>query len=196
VKKQRAAEMTISLKRMPWICYLVYCLGTVFFLYPFLHELGHAIFAWLFGGKVVQITIYPSCYTECFIRPGQTLCYIMAAMAGILFPLLCSLMVSTRRVEGFLVALSIRIMSLAYSVGELVSVSRCIMGSATETSDLGVLVYTLSIDPYIPLILAGFLMILSLLLLVAMDPTPLVVHLSSGKGDRVSHGHASRYGSY
>lgn len=174
---------------------LLRVLVVVFMAYPFLHELGHAIFAWLFGGKVVQITIFPSCYTECLIRPGQTLCYIMTAMAGILFPLLCSLMVNTKRVDGFLVVLSIRIMSLAYSVGELVSVSRCIMGSATETSDLGVLVYTLSIDPYIPLVLAGFLMILSLLLLVSMDPSPLVAQLLSGKGNRVSHGHASRYGS-
>jgi hypothetical protein len=185
-EKERGYRLIVLLLRI---------LVVVFVAYPFLHELGHAIFAWLFGGKVVQITVFPSCYTECFIRPGQTLCYIMTAMAGILFPLLCSLAVNTRRVDGFLVVLSIRIMSLAYSVGELVSVSRCIMGSTIETSDLGVLVYTLSIDPYILLVLAGFLMILSLLLFVAMDPARLVMQLPTCKGDKVSRGHAQRYGS-
>lgn len=143
---------------------------TVFIIYPLLHELGHALAAWIFGGKVVRITIFPAFYTECYIRPDQFVCYIMTAMAGILLPLICSAAINTCSERGFLVALCLQVMSVGYSAGELVCVSKCVLGSVTETSDLSVLTYETGIDPYVSLVLAGLLLILSLILLVATEP--------------------------
>ena len=57
------------------ISFIVLVLGTVFVLYPVIHELGHALAAFLFGGEVVRITVFPAFYTECFIRPDQFGCY-------------------------------------------------------------------------------------------------------------------------
>ena len=149
---------------------IVVSFATIFLLYPLLHELGHALAAWIFGGTVVRITIYPAFYTECYIRPEQLGCYIMTAISGILFPLLCSLAVRSHSKQGFLVVFCLRIMSVGYSAGELVCVSKCILGSTAETSDLSVLIYKTQVDPYVSLVLAGFLLILALLLLVSIDP--------------------------
>ena len=149
---------------------LIFLLSSFFLLYPFLHELGHALAAWLFGGRVVRITIYPSFCTECDLRPEQLVCYIVTAMAGILFPLFCSLLLDSRRVRGFLVVFSLRIMSLCYSLNELVCVSRCVLGSTREVSDLSVLVYETGLSAYVSLVLAGFLLILSLIFLVILEP--------------------------
>ncbi len=153
---------------------------TILLLYPLLHEFGHAVAAWMFGGKVVRITIFPTFYTECFIRPEQLGCYIMTAMAGILLPLICSVTINTRSVRGFLIALCLQVMSVGYSTGELVCVSKCVLGSVTETSDLSVLIYETDINPYVPLVLAGLLLILSLVLLAATEPVSGFVPIIQG----------------
>lgn len=152
-------------------------MAVVFLLYPFLHELGHALVGWLLGGEVIRITIYPSFYTECLIRPDQLGCYIMTAMAGILFPLLISALIGSGHIGTFLTAFCLRVMSAGYALDELVSVSQWIMGSRTEISDLSVLIRETQVDPYAVLILAGFLLILSLIALAAMAPITRVMEL-------------------
>ena len=151
----------------------VYIIASLFLLYPLLHELGHALAAGLFGGKVVRITVFPAFYTECFIRPEQIGCYLVTAMAGILFPLLCSLAVNIHRERGFLIAFCLRVMSVGHSVGEIFCVCRCILGSTRETSDLSILIYETNVDPYVSLVLAGFLFVLSLILLAWLGPLEL-----------------------
>ena len=158
------------------ISFIVLVLGTVFVLYPVIHELGHALAAFLFGGEVVRITVFPAFYTECFIRPDQFGCYVMTSVSGILFPLICSVIIDIRSVRGFLVALCLRVMSVAYSVSEIVCVSKLIMGSSIEKTDLCVLTYETGVDPYASLVLAGLLMILSLLALVSMEPITSFMH--------------------
>lgn len=159
---------------------------TLFIIYPLFHELGHALAAWMFGGKVMRITIYPAFYTECFIRPDQIGCYIITAIAGILFPLICSFALRMCNEKGFLVAFCLRVMSVGYAIGELVCVSKCILGRTTETSDLSILIYETKLDPYVSLVLAGFLLILSLILLVSMEPMhhfeQIIAHHSSCYG--------------
>jgi uncharacterized membrane protein len=150
----------------------------------------------MFGGKVISIAIYPAFYTDCLIRPDQLICYVFTAISGILFPLFCSVMFSPYRDRNVCMMLSLRVMSLVYSVVELIGVSRCLMGRAVQSSDLAVLISETTIDPYIPLVLAGFLMILSLLLLAAADPVRLVMQFSGRKGDREASRYAAGYESY
>lgn len=166
----RTAEITSSrlVRQLVWNVVIV--LASVFLLYPLLHELGHALAAWLFGGEVVRITIYPAFYTECAIHSDQMGCYIATAMAGVLFPLLLSAVMSLRGERSFLLTLCLRVMSVGYAAGEVFGVSRCILGSMRETSDLSVLLYKTGADPYAALVLAGFLLILSVLLLVIIEP--------------------------
>lgn len=166
----------IYIKKIIFQRLLLFALS-LFILYPLLHELGHALAAWIFGGKVVRITIYPAFYTECYIRPDQLGCYIVTAVSGILFPLLCSLAIPPERERGFIVSLSLRIMSLAYAAGEMVGVTRCILGRGAGTSDLCVLIRETAIDPYASLVLAGLLFILSLLLLVSLEPLERIVKM-------------------
>lgn len=170
------------LRQLAWGVVVV--LASVFLLYPLLHELGHALAAGLFGGRVVRITVYPAFYTECAIRSDQMGCYIATAMAGVLFPLLLSAAVSLRGERGFLLTLCLRVMSLGYAAGEVFGVSRCILGSMKETSDLSVLIYKTGADPYATLVLAGFLLILSVLLLVIIEPVSWFAAVS----DRVAEG--------
>lgn len=144
-------------------------MADVFLLYPFLHEIGHALTGGLLGGEVVSITVYPSFCTQCDIRPDQLACYILTAISGILFPLACSCALPSRRSWSFLTALSLRVMALSSAVGEMIGVTRCILGSVRERSDLSVLIYETKLDPYAVLVLAGVLFILTALMLAAME---------------------------
>lgn len=151
----------------------------VFWLYPFLHEIGHAVTGGVLGGKVVSITIYPSFCTQCDIRPDQLACYILTAISGILFPLEFSCALPLRNSWSFLTVLSLRVMALSSAVGEMIGVTRCILGSVRENSDLSVLIYDTHLEPYAVLVLAGVLFILAVLMLAAMEPIERMVEAAS-----------------
>ena len=140
------------------------------FVYPLLHEFGHALAVWLFGGRVVSITVYPLFYTDCLIDRENVFCYIMTAISGILFPLFCSLLLKVHSAKDRMLVLYLRAASLGYSICELFIVIKSIAKGTTETSDLCVLMNATALDPYVSLVLAGFLFILTLLLLVASEP--------------------------
>lgn len=65
-------------------------------LYPSLHEAGHGAAALLLGGRVEELSLFPEAFVRCFLpgfRPWQT---AAVALSGMLFPLLCSLLIPRR----------------------------------------------------------------------------------------------------
>ena len=134
----------------------------------------------MFGSKVVRITIYPAIYTECIIHPKQTECYLITALAGILFPLIISVCIYAYNKRLFLVALCLRVMSAGYAVEELFSAVRCCAGSMTEISDLSGLYYVLSWDPIISLMLSILILILVIVLLISIKPFKNIMYLENG----------------
>ena len=69
---------------------VVLSLLTLFFIYPMLHELGHAIATWLLGGSVIQFSLSPQPHIDSFL-PENTAGIAAVSLAGLLFPLLVCL---------------------------------------------------------------------------------------------------------
>lgn len=147
---------------------------TLFILYPLFHEFGHALSVWLLGGEVIRITIYPGICTECLIPPENLLSIVMTGFAGILFPMLLSLLIPCRWLIPSVVTLALRMMVILDAAGELFATVRTILGHPIATSDLSVVILETGIDPYFILIFSGTLLILSLLFLLLTDPAPIL----------------------
>ena len=163
-------KVKILLKSRKLLKSVAILFASILILYPILHELGHALATWLFGGEVVRITIYPAVYTECYIPPNRVGCYLITALAGILFPLIISAILLARRRDSLPVVLGMRVMSVGYALEELFTAVKIVRGSNTESSDLSRLTYVVSWDPRISLMLAVLLLMLSVGLLVSMEP--------------------------
>lgn len=60
------------------------------FVYPFSHELGHSIFAFLSGTKVFEFTIFPVPSILCNMSDASVLQYLLIGLGGMVFPLIVS----------------------------------------------------------------------------------------------------------
>lgn len=58
--------------------------------YPIIHEIGHAFFAYLVGADVISVRILPTPFTICNIKEIHTVGQIIIGFGGILFPVFLS----------------------------------------------------------------------------------------------------------
>lgn len=68
----------------------VFGLFIIIIIYPFLHELGHIIMSYLFGGNVVAVNIFPQPSVLCDLTNVEDDRKVLVGAAGVVFPLLIS----------------------------------------------------------------------------------------------------------
>lgn len=78
-----------------YLCVGLFVVGiiTTIFLYPFFHELGHIIFAYLICVKIREITFLPLPSVLCEIESQNNTSIILVGIGGLVLPYLISIMV-------------------------------------------------------------------------------------------------------
>lgn len=71
-------------------------LAVSIFLYPFLHEAGHALAAHIIGAEVVQIEILPIPFVMCNVAALTNEQEIIIGVSGMLFPLVAAVLIPHR----------------------------------------------------------------------------------------------------
>ena len=71
-------------------------LAVSIFLYPFLHEAGHALVAHIIGAEVVQIEILPIPFVMCNVAALTNEQEIIIGVSGMLFPLVAAVLIPHR----------------------------------------------------------------------------------------------------
>lgn len=167
---------------------------SLFILYPLLHEFGHALSVWLWGGEVVRITIYPAICTECIIPSENLLSIVMTGFSGILFPMFLSMLIPSRWLISSVISLALRLMVLIDTVSELLATAHTILGSPSETSDLSVAILKSNFDPHFILVMVSVLAILGLISVLLTQPVQIAEKmLGSLPGPTGSHPHYDGY---
>ena len=71
--------------------------GMIYIVYPFLHECGHAVAAYLCGARDVQMVWFRSAYMACNAEGLQTWQRICIGVAGYLFPAMVTMLLPRHR---------------------------------------------------------------------------------------------------
>ncbi len=69
-------------------CFGLFVVGllTAVIIYPFLHELGHVMMAYIVGAEVMEVTLLPLPSILCNMGPGSKYDFILVGVGGMLLP--------------------------------------------------------------------------------------------------------------
>ena len=147
---------------------------TLFFLYPLVHECGHALATVLLGGKIGSISFLPIPHVESGIPHDNMTIVAIVSLAGMVFPLLTSLpFIRTRGYIGFVVLVMLLISSIAYVV-EFSIALQYNAGIVVDGDDIVLFLQASGLHPTWAFLYTGILCIWSLIAIVYMNPIELI----------------------
>lgn len=89
-------------------------------IYPFLHELGHTIASLIVGAEVVDFNLFPIPFIVCNSNGINEKFHCVIGIAGMIFPLLISLVLRKKNFWWWLVSLALQLISLlAFAISYL-----------------------------------------------------------------------------
>lgn len=151
---------------------------TLFFLYPLVHECGHALATVLLGGKIGNISFLPIPHVESGIPHDNMTIVAIVSLAGMIFPLLTSLpFIRARGYIGFVVLLMLLISSIAYVV-EFSIALQYNAGIVVDGDDIVLFLQASGLHPIWAFLYTGILCIWSLIAIVYMNPIELIDELA------------------
>ena len=150
------------------IVYMVFAgLAVAVFIYPALHETGHALAALAVGGQVTKIRIFPVAFTECNVLQINSGGRIVISAAGAVFPFLFTPFSAKRFVIWYPVFV-LRIICLMSFVISFICVILFLSGITVQNEDMVYAVSTCGGRPYAALC-AAMLFAASAAFVIARD---------------------------
>lgn len=153
--------------------------ATLFFLYPILHELGHAIVTWILGGQVSAFSFTPLPHIDSGLPYDAPEKIAAVSLAGIIFPLiLCLPFMRLRRYAGFTIMLILLITAISSTI-ELCIAIQYQLGDTISGDDIVLFLSTSHISPSWAYVYCSLICIASLLAVVYMQPIQLIEDLAT-----------------
>lgn len=147
---------------------------TLFFLYPLVHECGHALATLILGGKISAVSLFPVPHVESGIPHDNMTIVALVSLAGMIFPLLTSLpFIRARGYIGFVVLLMLLICSIAYIV-ELSIAIQYSAGIVVAGDDIVLFLQASGLRPIWAYAYTGILCIWAVIAIVYMNPLALI----------------------
>lgn len=109
---------------------------TAIFIYPFLHEGGHALAAIFAGGKVYEFQLLPLPFVTCESSNISLLGMIMIGLSGMLFPLLFSWVIYLKNFWIWLIGVYLNFICLLSFAISLYGCIRFISGRPIVNEDI------------------------------------------------------------
>ena len=91
---------------------MVLGLAVAVFVYPFFHELGHVLFAYLSGIKVLEFNILPIPSVLCNMSDASVLQYLLIGLGGMIFPFIVSVAFHPKHFVWWYIDFVVRIISM------------------------------------------------------------------------------------
>lgn len=160
------------MKKVALILELLIAMALAFFAYTLTHELGHAIVVALLGGDVFSIAFLPLPHVTTFLDAVYTSEVIAVSVAGLVFPLILSLLFSLlpkgKGVYRLWVTLFQSMVSLSFLVNTVVAVLYPTM--IVENDDIVVFLDTTGWNPYLVAAASGLLFLLNTRIIFLLRP--------------------------
>jgi len=115
---------------------LVIALIVAIFLYPFLHEAGHVIAAFVTGMEVLEMHVLPLPFVVCRMEGIQRWCVISVGFAGMLFPYLLTLCKAPKHFWSWYVWILLKSINLMAFLISLAAIMMCLIGIPLEHEDI------------------------------------------------------------
>lgn len=147
---------------------------TLFFLYPLVHECGHALATVLLGGKIGSFSLLPIPHVESRLPHNNMTSVAIISLAGMIFPLLTSLpFIRARGYIGYVVMLMLLISAISSVVETCIVIQYC-AGYIVDGDDIVLFLQASGLHPAWACIYTGILCIWSLIAIVYMNPIELI----------------------
>ena len=135
---------------------------TAVIIYPLLHETGHLLATVVFGGKVVEFNLFPIPNILCDVVNMEKGDLVFVGFGGVLFPLIVSLTINTKRFMAWYVLQLIKCISVLALIISLISLLGQGYGICVENDDAATLL------SFCPELKNGFIVFIILLLFVSI----------------------------
>ncbi len=146
-------------------------IGTLFIIYPLLHELGHALATIVLGGRLGGFSMTPLPHVESGLSYNSSpLKIAVISLSGMLFPvLICIPFLKLRRFAGYVVVLILLISAIACVV-ELCIVIQYSAGDIVENDDIVLFLQATAPSILLSYLYTGGLALICFALMVISNP--------------------------
>lgn len=136
-------------------------------IYPFLHEAGHSLSAFLFGVEVIDFRIFPIASVLLKMNVSISDLHLFAiGVSGIIFPFLISLLLPSKSFWMWYMKTALRLICAISFVIEIVSAIMFEKGSSMQNDDTAILLKSLPHYTTLLLVLLTILLFIAIIFLV------------------------------
>lgn len=124
-------------------------LFTVIFVYPFIHELGHALFCTLFGGSVVSFSVLPLPYIVCDMTDVGGFGIVLSALGGLMLTCAVVFTIKPKKFLMLFISFTYTIVTMFEVLLAVISAVLFLCGGAVLDQDMKYVMINRHVEPII-----------------------------------------------